>query len=351
MGYSKRPPVKLKNHVVFVLDESSSMEHLKSAVVRVFRDQVKFLAEISQEMDQETRVSIWTFSHASEIHCLVHDVDVLRLPDIEEYYHPNGWTALLDATGKALDDIALIPQHRGDHAVLLFVITDGEENSSRYTSAALLKQRLAGLPENVSPIFLVPNETGRNAAERCGVPKGNIAIWETTAKGIEKASTQVKAATTAFYQTRATRGTGTKGTNTFFSMTPDKVNAATIAAAGLVPLDYGTYTLHIVPNIPAKTEIRNYINDPVSGIGRKFVLGRNFYELSKREEIQANKDIAVWEIATDRVYVGRDARKLVGLPDHTVRVSPEDNPLYKILIRSDSVNRHLVPFKRILIIH
>jgi hypothetical protein len=351
MGYGKRPPVKLKNHVVFVLDESSSMEHLKSAVVRVFRDQVKFLADISKEMDQETRVSIWTFSHASEIHCIVHDVDVLRLPDIEEYYHPSGWTALLDATGQALDDIKLIPQHRGDHAVLLIVITDGDENSSRRVNASQLKLRLTTLPENVSPIVLVPNETGRSAAERFGFPFGNIAIWETTAKGIEKASTQVKAATTAFYTTRATRGSGSKGTNTFFSMTPDKVNAATIAAAGLVPLEYGTYTLHHIPAIPAKTEIRNYLNDPVNGVGRTFVLGRNFYELTKREEIQANKDIAVLEIATDRVYVGRDARKLVNLPDTMQRVSPEDNKDYKIFVRSDSVNRHLVAHTKLLIIH
>lgn len=343
-----RPKIKLKNHVVFVLDESGSMGSLKPALVKVFRDQVKFLADISKEMDQETRVSVWVFSYASSIECIVHDVDVLRLPDIEEFYHPHGFTALLDATAQALDDIKLIPQHRGDHAVLLIALTDGDENDSKRVSSDMLRARFAALPENVSTIVLVPNQYGVSAAERFGFPRGNITVWETTAKGIEKASSQVKAATTAFY---AGRKTGTRGTNTFFSMTEDKVNADTIAAAGLVPLDYGVYTLHHIPTIPAKTEIRNYLNDPVNGVGRTFVLGRNFYELTKREEVQANKDIAVLEIATDRVYVGRDARKLVGLPDTKIRVSPEHNKDYRIFVRSDSVNRHLVPHTKLLILH
>lgn len=44
---------------------------------------------------------------------------------------------------------------------------------------------------------------------------------------------------------------------------------------------------------------------------------------------------------TSRIYVGPEARDIVGLPHHDVTVAPDANPDYEIFIRSTSDNRHL----------
>jgi Mg-chelatase subunit ChlD len=65
------------NHVVLVLDESASMTNHKRDLVRVADGQIEYLARRSQELDQETRVSVYVFSN--EVKCLIYDKDVLRL--------------------------------------------------------------------------------------------------------------------------------------------------------------------------------------------------------------------------------------------------------------------------------
>ena len=51
----KQQPI---NHVAFVIDASDSMNHIAGEVVRVVDQQVKDLAELSTQLDQETRVTI-----------------------------------------------------------------------------------------------------------------------------------------------------------------------------------------------------------------------------------------------------------------------------------------------------
>jgi Mg-chelatase subunit ChlD len=52
----------LINHIVFVVDESGSMQLLSKDVVKVFDSQIQHLAQRSQELDQETRVSVYLFN-------------------------------------------------------------------------------------------------------------------------------------------------------------------------------------------------------------------------------------------------------------------------------------------------
>src|SRR5688572_10516672 len=96
------------NHIVFVLDESSSMGHLTQKVIEVFDGQIKHLATRSQEMDQETRVSVYNFNDNTRN--IVYDKDVLRLPSLKGHYSPSGCTALLGATLKALEDLKETPE-------------------------------------------------------------------------------------------------------------------------------------------------------------------------------------------------------------------------------------------------
>jgi hypothetical protein len=326
------------NHIGLVLDASTSMDPYKHDLVKVADGQIEHLARRSRELDQETRISVWTFADPTNIHCVVWDKDVLRLPSIAQYYRPNGNTAFIDATLQSIRDLGETPERYGDHSFLVYVLTDGEENRSRNT-AYTLQQALKDLKDHWTLAALVPNARGVHEAKKFGFPAGNIEIWDAnSAKGVSEAGDRVRAATDSYMQARAT---GVRSTRSLFSTGADAVNVQTIAQAGLAPLARGGYIL-----VPVPTDGR--IDEFTKQCGHTYQVGRGFYQLMKREEIQASKDIIVVGKKDHKVYSGRDARQMVGLPDMNVRVSPNHNPDFDIFVQSTSINRKLIAGTRYL---
>src|SRR6185437_12931220 len=232
------------NHIVMVLDMSYSMMPHRSNLIAVADGQISHLARRSKELDQETRITVYVFDDVNE--CVIYDKDVLRLPSIAKFYHPRGGTALRDATGQALIELAETPERYGDHAFLVYVLTDGEENRSRMVSAAQLKSSIAALPDHWTVAALVPNAMGKHAAKQCGFPSDNIAIWNPDDKGgVAEVGETIKQATENFMTNRAK---GVRGSKSLFSVGADVLNTQTVAAAGLTPLDVDSYNiLHIDP--------------------------------------------------------------------------------------------------------
>lgn len=324
-------PANIINHIGLVLDASTSMVPHAKSLVQVADGQIAHLAQRSKELDQETRISVWTFSDASNINCVVWDKDVLRLPSIAPFYQAYGNTAFIDAALLSINDLALTPEKYGDHSFLIYVLTDGEENRSRNTPAALLR-RLQELPDHWTMAALVPNTNAKHEAKRFGFPAGNIEIWDTNSKtGVAEVGDRVRAATDTYMTGRAT---GVRSTKNLFSTDATAVNAVTISQAGLTPMARGTYVL--VP-VPTDSVIKAFTED----CGHKYQVGRGFYQLMKTETIQASKDVVVVSKKDSKVYSGRDARQLIGLPDLDVRVKPDYNADFTIYVQSTSVNRKL----------
>lgn len=328
------------NHIAFVLDASGSMRGLEKDLIRVADEQIRNLATQSKALDQETRVTTYTFDHV--VKCAHYDKDVLRLPSIASFYHPGGQTALIDATVQAIEDLEKTAQLYGDHAFLVFVLTDGAENASQ-RRPDVLRAKLSTLPEHWTVATLVPNAMGKHYAQGFGFAPGNIAVWDATSRqGLEDSMTQVAAATTSYMTARTS---GTRGTQNLFGGAA-QVNKATVAALNIKPLDRSRYFLHPIPGIPDKTEVRDYV---VNQLGKPFRVGTVFYQLTKPEKIQANKILAILEKSTDRLYVGDQVRQMLQLPDMEKRVTPDFNPQFKIFVQSNSTNRHLVKHTTLLI--
>lgn len=330
----------LVNHVAIIVDGSSSVDKLAPAVKRVIKELVARLAEESRQRKQETRVSVYGFADATA--CMIWDADVLRLPDIDDLYEPYGNTALLDATAQALDDFRTISQKYGNHGFLAYVITDGEENvSMRFgmnnsRKASGMQAFLAAQPENVTVAVLVPDQDGVRAAVNYGFQRGNITTWDaTTEEGVEAAGRMIGAATSNYFTARSK---GATRSSTVFSTGVDAVNAATVAQANLTPVHDSQYVMLLVEPERHGEAIGAFVTRK----GLRFVRGKGFYRLTKKEEIQVQKNVMIREIATGTVYSGPDARAILGLPDMNVRVSPDLNPLYEIYVQSTSNNRKLV---------
>lgn len=331
------------NHIGFVLDASGSMSDHRQKLIEVVDNQIRHLAETSRDMDQETRISVWTFSDSNDIHCVCWDKDVLRLPSIAEYYKINGMTAFIDAAMKSLADMKTTSQIYGDHSFLFFFVTDGAENASRIYNRDHLAEALRKLDNNVTVGALVPGPKEMMEVKKLGFPAGNVQIWDaTTAAGLERAGDSILRSTDAYMTARAT--TGLRSTTQLFDMSSAAVNSQTIQAAGLTPLDSSEYILTTVVYGKSFQDGDDWISTyTTNALGHQYVAGRGYYQLTLAPvKVQIQKDIAIVEKKSGKVYTGKNARALLGLPDMIVTLKAGQNPDYDIFIQSTSPNRKLL---------
>lgn len=330
---------RLINHVVLVLDASWSMNGKQNKLIDAADDQIKYLARRSEELSQETRVSIYYFGETT-IECLIFDMDVMRLPSIKELYKVlRENTSLIDAIMKSQEDLETTSQLYGDHAFLTFVLTDGEENRSRKYSATDLKNKIFNAPENWSMGFLVPDQNGVRWMENLGVLRDSIAIWDTkSTAGLDVATSAIRNATETFMSNRSK---GVRGTRSVFSTGADAVNVKTVTES-LVVIPKSAYGIYEVPEVAR-------IDETVKKVMGGYKIGSSFYQLTKTETIQPQKEIIVVDKQSGKAYGGAQARNLIGLPARAVRVKPDYNPKYDIYVQSTSINRKLLANTRVLV--
>lgn len=367
------------NHIALLLDASGSMSHLQQKVVKVTDELVAFLAKKSKEDEQETRISVYSF--ADEAECHIWDMDVFRLPSVKGLYTIKGMTAMADAVHLALDDTETVPEKYGAHDFTYYLLTDGFENASRTrdgkrptfgrTPVEVLQEemqkRFTTLPDNRIMLGLAPDDRSARQLYDFGYARGNVALWDaTTEAGLEQAVERIKDSYTSYVATRA--ATGVRGTRTAFTVGAQV--DATAVKQKLIPLAHTAYELVPVTKTdkaflkrkrPTKTfpegeEIgyRVRIDDFLNKMHPPFFVGKGYYQLFSagartREKVQGNKQIAVMDKRTSQIYVGPEARGIVGLPDHDVTVAPDANSDYEIFVKSTSDNRQLVVGTKLLI--
>lgn len=307
-------------------------------MVEVFDAQIAHLRRRSIELNQETRVSVYLFDDVVE--CVVFDMDVMRDISLAKLYSVRGSTALMDASGQAITDMRQIPELYSDHAFLLYALTDGEENASRKFTPKKLESQINGLPDNWTVACLVPDARGKFEAKKFGFPEGNIEVWSTTAVGIETAGRTMTSATDAFMQNRAK---GIRSTKSLFKMDMTSVSAAQVAKA-LQELKKNEYAIY---SVGATSEIRTFVENQS---GQVYVKGSAYYKLEKPETVQGYKEIAVRNRKSGKVYSGPNARQVLGLPSHDIRIAPGDHGDWDIFVQSTSVNRKLLQGTEVMVV-
>jgi len=328
------------NHIVLVLDASDSMRSVKKDLIKVADNQIAYLATRSKELDQETRITVYTFEGGNyyspiNIQCLIYDKDVLRVPSISGLYETGGATPLIDATLLALNDLAMTPEKYGEHSFLVYVLTDGMENTSKATSNEL-STAINKLPDNWTLATFVPDQNGVFESKKFGFPKDNIAVWSTDSKGVEEVGRRIRETTENFMQARAT---GVRGSRNLFNLATPSLNTV---ASNLNMLHFGQFRTFDV------TEFGRIDEFVERQTGRAYKSGEAYYQLSKPEIIQPQKKVAI--LSKKGLFVGDDARKLLDLPSEHVKVGPNHNAEYEIFVQSTSNNRKLMPNTKLLII-
>jgi len=330
----------LKNHVAVVIDRSGSMHRIMDDTIKVFNNQIKFLRDISILKDQETRISVYIFD--DEIDCLISDVDVARPMEIEQV-RTRGMTALLDACNLAVEDFKLLPQKYGDHSFVIYLLTDGQENASKMNPSQF-KHMINSLPDNFSVCGFVPNKNGIEYLKALGIPEGNIDKWDATTQGIEEVGRKFEKSMSNYYDAR------TRGTRKVVDMLTD-LNGVTTNDVKRVAVKIKNFAIAQNTQPKQTVEIRPML-EKAFGPNFTYEIGKAYYELVKRETIQKTKSVAVRDRITGDVFVGYDARQLLGLPDNDIQVDPpKQTDKWQIFVQSKSVNRKIIPYEHVLYIN
>jgi len=212
---------KTKVLVNFVQDRSGSMASVWQETVNGFKTFVKDLKENGAQDGIEYIFSLTVFDTLIETPLLAAPID--KVPEDALAKHgPRGSTALYDAAGKTLE--AVSQASHGADKIILAIVTDGQENSSReWTKGNLNKAIEDRLNQgNWSFVYLGTQPETWDDAQSIGIGAGATAVYDPARAG---ASYQVMASAL-----HAHARSGEAGTRDLFAR---RLSQPEAAAAGM----------------------------------------------------------------------------------------------------------------------
>ena len=158
---------------LIILDESGSMSPIREQALVGANKTIQTIRASQQENpDDNQMLSFVTFNSGADrpdIRTLIDFQPIESVKDITyEQYRPNGCTPLFDAIGFSVKDLQAKVE-AGDH-VLVTIITDGYENSSRVYSATMIKELVEALSaQGWVFTFIGANQKSEKAAGALGI--------------------------------------------------------------------------------------------------------------------------------------------------------------------------------------
>lgn len=343
-----------KTYVAFVLDRSGSMSSCWNEAIGAFNNTVETIKQ--QAKDQETSVTFYTFSNNSQ------QVFFNRNPNELNPLNPHdircdGMTALFDGVGDAVEALKKVKDANESHvSFLVITITDGgENNSTRYGTkerglhptgwGQAPKKDLVELlretqtTDRWSFVFQVPPGSKRGFV-MMGVPDDNIREWNNDRRGAIEADRATQVGLTSFFQGKK-RGVN-KVTQFFVETDMSNVDIDDIKKKLTDESDrYKQY------DVSQEAVVKDFVESKTK---REYVIGSAYYLLMKTEKVQPQKGVLIMEKKKKAVWAGRQARKLIGLPDGVeAKVCPGNHASYDIYVQSTSVNRKLPRGTKVLV--
>ena len=174
-----------KTELIFILDRSGSMGGLESDTIGGFNATIND----QKTLEEETRVTTILFDNFFEV---LHDrIDLQNLPTLtEKDYFVRGSTALYDAVALGINKIVNVQKQtkqdgRADK-VIMVIITDGYENSSRETNAAMLHKMIDDCKKDGWEfLFLGADIDAQAAAGAIGIESSRASNFVKDAQGVQ----------------------------------------------------------------------------------------------------------------------------------------------------------------------
>lgn len=188
------------------LDESGSMDEggKRDAAISAYNE---YLHDQQKNAVDECLMAVASFNTVARVSQKMRPI--ADVPDLSRStYVPGGGTALFDAIAYTVREV-----ERGmaaDDRVVCVVLTDGEENSSRETTLAQVKELIAKKEGegNWSFVYLSASPDAFAQGASMGFAHGNTAQYANTAAGVYATMDSVSHATSSLRASNATASRG-----------------------------------------------------------------------------------------------------------------------------------------------
>lgn len=330
-----------ETHLCVLLDASGSMEGLTDEVREIAGAQLAAINKTLADQDaappgglrQSFTMTTLTFGDPEvTLRALAQSPRGKVIADFFPDYQAVGGTPLFDAIGRGIEELRKIPVARRpgvDTAYLVTIVTDGQENRSRCYSG----QQLADLFKELEAkgnwtIAIQTPQSGKQTLIRLGIPAGNIQVWEATKSGAQHAAASMSMSMNSYITTRSK---GMSSTQRYFA----DLGALTEQTVQQTLRDRTREFKRI--HVSKEDSIANVINHA----GYPFERGRTYYELTKDELIQKDKDMLVQKRLSKTIYGGTNEEvcALMGLPPGEKKIRIKNLGEWRVYVLSKSDNR------------
>ena len=162
-----------KTYYQLILDKSASMIGCLNSTISAFNEQLDMIIALSEKhADQDFFFSLTTFNqnvsidvdreHPNKVQKLCRTRKLINRNDSVCVYEPSGATALFDAIGTSIIHLqkTIGEEIENDLAtVVVVIITDGHENSSRFYSYSQICELIKELESTENWVFTYLSET------------------------------------------------------------------------------------------------------------------------------------------------------------------------------------------------
>ncbi len=337
------PPDMGTTYYCLVVDNSGSMKHLKDDVPKMFVNKITNLAEEAKKHNQKVLGTVVLFDWNSRFLSVNQELSNINNEKHLGYTASGSSTALFDAVEAAILQLSKTALKVND-AVLVEIITDGEDNASKKHSSDYMK--IFKEKQNTGQwtfVFQLPIGGKHKFVRDFGIPTDNVREWETSKKGLAETTHHSTVGTQSYM---AGRAAGQTQSTTFYA----DVDASKLTKQDLMKLDNVTHRFKAF-KVKKEEEIREFVEH---NIKRPMVLGQSFYELTKTELLREGRNIVVTEKGKNgqitTLYSGPKVRELLNLPKTgKVKINPRNLSYYRIFVESSSNNRRLVRGTEVLV--
>lgn len=334
----------IKQYLGLIRDHSGSMGHLTQSAMRDYNENLQAIKDASRQTGIETITTVLKcgVGYRGDIINEQTNKNVQGLQPISQYIADGSSTPLFDSVGKLIDEFSTQDVYSSfdrnfTNSYLIVATTDGENNRHEKWSANKLADAIKRLQatDRWSFVFRVPYGYKDNLVRVLGVHPGNVLEWEQSEQGIERSLHQTRASYDTYY---SGAWAGSSSTQSFF-VDPNTIPTNDLKV-NLVDISHKVTKLSVWPG-DAGRQIREFV-ETTNKIA--YILGNAYYELTKTETLQPQKDIIVYDTKTGHMYQGHSAaRELLGLPSTgNAKIIPSGTGHKKIFVQSTSVNRKLV---------
>ncbi len=347
------PPTSTRKPIINIIgllvDASGSMDPHRAKAAEVVNAQLRAIHGEILKSRQPTEVEIVVFNDTT-YPMPVHDPGAFHFAYPQAFH---GGTTLWNSIESIINIMEEMgkkyPDAHYDKSFLLYVISDGEEMHSHsrapYRTTTFIKELLRQKLASDQWIFgfLAP-PGGARTYQQFGITAGNVTEWETTNAGFRDLDNSLRKGTSNYYTSRSL-GIRSQAMNTsqanLFQVDLDKQRNV-----------LGNFSWNELSNTfkPFKVEKEQDIKSFVEAKTGTFQEGAAYYQLTKKELVQAYKDMVVQDKDTQKVLTGASAKSAIGMPlGKDFKVEPHNLSKYKLFVQSTSNNRKLVRGTEVLV--